>query len=298
MSQIEKIAAVDRMQHYMMNHLRDVITLKMLADEAGYSPSYCARIFKELVGLSAFDYMRKIRLSAAALVLRDQDVRVLDVAFDFVFGTHEGFTRAFSKTFGVNPKKYAQTTPPIHLFMPYYVKEVYHFKTKGEEKMSDTNKTVFVQVVEKDRRRALIKRGIKASHYFEYCEEVGCDVWGMLTSVKEALAEPVGMWLPAHMRTKGTSEYVQGVEVPYDYQGIVPDGFDLIELPACKMMIFQGQPYDDEVFTEAIEALWQVMERYDPTLYGFEWAPQDGPRFQMEPQGYRGYIEGKPVRKI
>jgi hypothetical protein len=36
----------------------------------------------------------------------------------------------------------------------------------------------------------------------------------------------------------------------------------------------------------------------NPEIYGFKWADADGPRFQMEPQGYRGYIEGKPVREI
>lgn len=45
-------------------------------------------------------------------------------------------------------------------------------------------KTIFVQVVERPKRKVLLKRGIKATEYFAYCEEVGCDVWGMLSSVK------------------------------------------------------------------------------------------------------------------
>jgi hypothetical protein len=28
------------------------------------------------------------------------------------------------------------------------------------------------------------------------------------------------------------------------------------------------------------------------------WADEDGPRFQLEPQGYRGYIEARPVRPV
>jgi hypothetical protein len=40
--------------------------------------------------------------------------------------------------------------------------------------------------------------------------------------------------------------------VPENYSGEVPDGFDLIDLPPCKMMVFQRQPYDDERFQEAI----------------------------------------------
>ena len=43
--------------------------------------------------------------------------------------------------------------------------------------------------------------------------------------------EPIGMWLPSHLINKGTSQYVQGVEVPLDYSNDIPDGYELIELP-------------------------------------------------------------------
>lgn len=106
------------------------------------------------------------------------------------------------------------------------------------------------------------------------------------------------MWLPENLRTPGTSVYAQGVEVPYDYSKTVPEGFDLIELPPCKMMVFQGQPYDDENFEEAIGELWESLKGYNPEIYGFKWASEDGPRFQLQPMGYRGYIEARPVRQL
>ena len=167
--------------------------------------------------------------------------------------------------------------------------------------MSEKSKTdtVFVQVVDRPARKLILKRGVKATHYFEYCEELGCDeVWGILTGIKDALYEPIGMWLPENLRPAGTSVYAQGVEVPVDYSGEVPEGFDLIDLPPCKMMVFQGQPYDDEKFEQAIGDLWEVMNNYNPELYGFTWADEDGPRFQLEPWGYRGYIEARPVRQL
>lgn len=168
--------------------------------------------------------------------------------------------------------------------------------------MNDEKKeknTVFVQVVERPSRKLLLKRGIKATEYFAYCEEVGCDVWGVLTSVKEALYEPVGMWLPDHLIKEGTSKYVQGVEVPLDYNNEIPEGFDLIELPPCKMMVFQGEPYDDdEKFESEISNVWEAIEKYNPEIYGFQWAEQEAPRFQLAPMGYRGYIEARPVKEI
>ena len=57
-------------------------------------------------------------------------------------------------------------------------------------------KTVFVQRVEKPARKVILKRGVKARDYFAYCEEVGCDVWGTLTSMKSLCGEPVCLWLP------------------------------------------------------------------------------------------------------
>lgn len=83
-----------------------------------------------------------------------------------------------------------------------------------------------------------------------------------------------------------------------DYTGEIPEGFDLIDLPSCKMMIFQGQPYNDEKFEEAIGELWDVMKKINPEIYGFTWADNDGPRFQLVPMGYRGYIEARPVREL
>jgi hypothetical protein len=159
-------------------------------------------------------------------------------------------------------------------------------------------KTVFVQVVERPARKAIVKSAQTATDYFSYCEEVGCDVWEVLSSVKEALYEPVGMWMPENLRRIGTGEYMQGVEVPFEYKGDVPEGFDMIELPPCKMMVFQGPPFEDEDYEEAISGHWDVMKSYDPTFYGFAWADSDGPRFQMEPLGYRGYIEARPCRSI
>lgn len=161
-----------------------------------------------------------------------------------------------------------------------------------------TAKAVFVQVVERPARKVMLKRGVKAKDYFQYCEEVGCDIWPILTSVKDALYEPIGMWLPKHLIKEGTSQYVQGVELPLDFKGEIPEGYELIELPPAMMMIFQGEPYDDVDFMDAIGEVWQHIERFDPTVYGYKWDPEAAPRFQLAPMGNRGYIEALPVASI
>ncbi len=300
MDRWDNINAVERMQSFIEAHLQEPITLHMLANAAGYSPWHAAKIFKALTGKSPFEYIRALRLSRAALRLGEEDIRVVDVALDFVFDSHEGFTRAFSKEFGITPQQFSRSKPPVKLFMPYHVRAYFLALQKGAYPMSENLKTntIFVQVVERPARKLILKRGINARDYYAYCEEVDCEIWDVLCGIQQALYEPVGMWLPENLRTPGTSEYVQGVEMPLDYTGPVPEGLEMIELPPCKMMIFQGQPYDDAHFEEAIGSVWETLKTFNPNLYGFEYADEDGPRFQLEPQGYRGYIEGRPVRPL
>jgi len=296
----ENIKAVRRMQEFIAANLTQPITLHMLAEAAGYSPWHAAKVFKAVTGKSPFDYIRTLRLSRAAERLQAENVRVVDVAFDFVFDSHEGFTRAFSKQFGMTPKLFSQSRPAVKVFDPAYVHENLLANLKGVNEMTEIQKanTIFVQVVERPARRLILKRGVKAEDYYAYCEEVGCDIWDTLCGIKQALYEPMGVWLPENLRKPGTSVYAQGVEVPADYSEPLAPGLEIIDLPVCKMMIFQGQPYDDADFEQAIGSFWETVKSYSPEIYGFKWADADAPRFQLEPQGYRGYIEGRPVRPL
>ena len=289
----EKIDIVKQIQKYIKANIKEAITLADIAKHINYSLWYSARIFKEVIGMSIFTYIRKVRLTHAAIVLRDTNEKVLDVAFDFVFDSHEGFTRAFSKEFQVNPKQYQKSPVPLQYFIPF---EVMNISNERKGKSMET-KAVFIQIIERPKRKAIIKRAKTATHYFQYCEEVGCDIWGVLSSVKEAISEPVGMWLSNNLMKPNTSSYIQGVEVPDNYDGVVPEGYEIIDLPETLMMIFQGEPYDDENFQEEVGKVMQYISKYNPAVYGYEY-DVDGYRFQYEPQGYRGYIEGRTVKKI
>lgn len=295
--------AVQRMKDYIEEHIAEPITLRMLADAANYSPWHADRVFKELTGQTPFEYVRAVRLSRAAARLRDTDAKIVDVAFDFVFGSHEGFTRAFSRQFGMTPQHFRKHAPPTRFLISEQVRGYHLTLQKGANTMPEDwstyvqviHRPVFVQVVDRPARKLILKRGVKATHYYEYCGEVGEEVWEVLCGIKEALYEPIGMWMPENLRKPRTSLYTQGVEVPADYAGEVPAGFELIDLPPCKMMVFQGPPFEGEVRRDLLA---HAIDTYDPKMYGFEWADEDGPRFQLEPMGYRGYIEARPARQL
>lgn len=283
----EQIEAVQRMQEYIAEHLSEEITLADLAKAAMFSPWYARRIFLEHTGLTPSDYIRRLRLRHSALRLRDEKVNVSDVAFDLGFGSVDGYTRAFAREFGCNPKQYALNPTPLTLFNPYGVK--YKYIARSKQAMQNT-KNIFIKVVFKPERKVILKRGKTATEYWTYCNEVGCDVWGTLSSIKSLSGEPVCLWLPDKYIKAGTSQYVQGVEVASDYKGAIPDGFDVITLPAATYLMFQGEPFAEEDFGTAIQEVQEAIKKYDPSTIGYKWDNQN-PRIQLEPVGTRGYIE-------
>ena len=288
----EQRKAVRRMQDYIHDHLSEEISMADLAKAASFSPWYARRIFIRYLGMTPAVYIRRLKLSRSALRLRDESGQILDVAMDMGYGSVDGYQRAFRREFGINPKEYSSSPIPVWLFTPSFITD----KERSENKMSDT-RNVFIQVVEKPARKVILKRGIRATEYWSYCEEVGCDVWGLLTSIKSISGEPVCLFLPEKLRKPVTNEYVQGVEVEPDYQGTVPEGFEVIDLPASTYLLFRGEPFAEENYEAAIGEIWDAEKKYNPAFIGYEW-DDTNPRIQLEPRGERGYMELVPVKKL
>ena len=61
--------------------------------------------------------------------------------------------------------------------------------------------------------------------------------------------------------------------------------------------MFQGEPFAEEDYREAILAVQQAMDRYAPEAIGRAWDDSQ-PRIQLEPKGSRGYIELRAVRPL
>ena len=172
----ETHAAVERMKEFIATNIQEPITAKQLSNAAGYSQYHAARIFKQYTGQMPFEYIRERRLVNAALALRkdNKNAKVIDVALDFVFDSHEGFTRAFTKAFGITPKRFASIPKPKGWLIPYRVSN-HRKKNREETKMAEKTAIIFTQIVERPARKLLLKRAKTAEDYFDYCEEFGCE---------------------------------------------------------------------------------------------------------------------------
>jgi AraC family transcriptional regulator len=89
-----------------IRHRRAGTTLDQLASRAGWSPFHLHRAFRAMVRETPKQYALRLQLQRAAAQLVSSNDSILDVAIAVGFNSHEVFTRAFRRHFGVTPASY------------------------------------------------------------------------------------------------------------------------------------------------------------------------------------------------
>ena len=88
---------------FIEDNLTSDITAKDISDHIHYSPFYFQRVFRDVCGMSVGEYVRRRRLSRAAVELVRTDKRILDLAVKYGYDSPDGFTRAFTRYHGSTP---------------------------------------------------------------------------------------------------------------------------------------------------------------------------------------------------
>jgi len=89
--------------HYILDHLDECIDLGGLSDRACMSRFHFHRVFHALLGETAADMVRRLRLERAAAQLNASQRSITELAFESGYATHESFIRAFRLAFGCTP---------------------------------------------------------------------------------------------------------------------------------------------------------------------------------------------------
>ncbi len=106
---MENRELIARAVDYAMAHAVDEdITVQTVAEHAGFSIDYFNRLFLSHTGFTVMAYVSYRRLKNAVQLLRTTDKSVLDIAFEVGYSSHEGFTKAFKKEYGMTPSEYRQ----------------------------------------------------------------------------------------------------------------------------------------------------------------------------------------------
>jgi AraC family transcriptional regulator len=91
---------------YMEENLFHTLSLKSVAKHVHVSAWHFHRLFGIVAGEQAAMYIRKRRLSIAALKLLESDKRIIEIAVELGFSSHESFTRSFKQITGITPEQY------------------------------------------------------------------------------------------------------------------------------------------------------------------------------------------------
>lgn len=95
--------------YYIEDHLNEDLSLDVLEQKFFVNKYYIAHVFKDNIGISLHQYVRKKRLEACKDAIRGGQ-KITEVYLFFGFKDYSSFYRAFKSEFGVSPKEYAESS--------------------------------------------------------------------------------------------------------------------------------------------------------------------------------------------
>ena len=123
---------VEKALDFIDEHIEDKLFLDDIAKSIGYSPFYVSRMFSQKMGISIVSYIRMRKLQFAFSSLQKSKT-ILEIAYQYGFESHEGFTRSFKRFFGFSPKVIKDQK------MAYKVPKYYVMKERNMEIMNNRN---------------------------------------------------------------------------------------------------------------------------------------------------------------
>lgn len=87
---------------YIENNIKEDLSLQSIADYFGYSKYHFCRMFKSQMNISVMEYVwsRKLVIATDEIL---KGKRIIDVAEEFGWETHSGFTKSFKRKYGFSP---------------------------------------------------------------------------------------------------------------------------------------------------------------------------------------------------
>ncbi len=91
---------------YIRQHYAEKITLENISKMVFLSPAYFSRIFKKEIGITFNSFLNNVRIEKSKDLLKNNKLKMVDIAFMVGFDSQSYFTKVFKKNIGVSPLQY------------------------------------------------------------------------------------------------------------------------------------------------------------------------------------------------
>lgn len=132
---------------YMEEHICENISYAEVARNVHMSNYNFHRTFSFIAGLTANEYIRKRRLTLAAIELQTTDVSVIDVACKYGYESPESFSKAFLRFHGATPRQAKRKGTKLHLFNPLVIKIILEGGSVMDYRIEHKEKQRFLALV-------------------------------------------------------------------------------------------------------------------------------------------------------
>ena len=125
---MDTVVRLNAVIDYVEKHITEELDLNQLAAIACCSLYDFQRMFAFVAEISIAEYIRKRRLALAGFDLRQNDVKVIDIALKYCYDSPVSFARAFQAFHGITPSEAKKSNLPLRMFsrivFQIFVKEV------------------------------------------------------------------------------------------------------------------------------------------------------------------------------
>lgn len=257
---MDSLASMNQALAYIEEHLMEEIDYREVAKIAYCSEYHFKRMFSFLAGISLSEYIRRRRLSLAALDLKDERLRIVDVAVKFGYSSADSFSRAFQSLHGILPSEARSE----HTQLKAYPRMTFQLSVRGGYEMNYriVEKGPF-KVVGFKKRVPIIFEGVNPE-IAKMTALLTPEIVAQLKAMSNV--EPIGIisasvnFSESRMEEKGELDHYIGVATSHNE---VSD-FDVLNVEAGTWAVFESVG----PFPETLQNVWG-------RIYS-EWFPSSG----------------------
>lgn len=103
-AEIREFSPVEQAINFMQAHTGEDISLAQLAETANLSTWHFAHLFKRQTGYAPLEYVLKLRMEKAMLLLVHSQKSITEIAYEVGYGSPPAFINIFTRKFGIPPR--------------------------------------------------------------------------------------------------------------------------------------------------------------------------------------------------